>query len=424
MILPNYLPLMFLLGFYGLSRCNLAQGVALWCALLPTYLLRFAVGGIPTTALEMALYVLVLQTIFTFGLREMGRRLVVALKKHPTLWAGWILVLLGALLATTQSLDIRVSLGAFKGFFLDPCLLWLILSVGGFSAQQKKAALGALVLSGFAVAAGCLLPVAAFWTWDMRLKGFYESPNYLAMYLAPTFLLGMTLNFNEFFPARLRQKIFQRVVQCWAAGTVLWALFLTKSVGALLALIGAAVFFLLVQMREKKFLTPAAVRWMKVIVVAFLLLAVAVAYGKFDFIAHSAERSSWHSRLMIWRAAQVMLQEKMPLGIGPGTFQAEYLALQPRFEPYLEWAVPQPHNTFLAFLLQTGVVGLVGLLLILGWLFKNARGNRPLQVLLIYFLLHSLIDTLYWKNDLAMLWVIMVWMGMEKSKNPENVNVR
>lgn len=411
MILPLYFSLILLLIFFGFSHRNFAVGVAVWFALLPTYLLRFSFLGIPTTFLEMTLYILFWQMIGSVGVITGWHRLKQAVRASPILWASWGLVLLGALLATLHSADLKVSLGAIKAFLVDPLLMLMILGVYEFSARQKKAVLSAVAFSALAVALISLIPIAGFWTWDERLKGFYESPNYLAMYLAPAFLLWLAQDWRLPFFHRFK-NLSPVAVRMFALSLIFGVIIFTKSTGALLALVAAMGFYFFSCLKGEAFQSPLRKKHITLLLAGLLLVALAAISWKLDFILRSAERSSWHSRLTIWRSAAVMVQEKMPLGIGPGTFQAEYLALQPRFEPYLEWAVPQPHNTWLAFLLQTGLMGLVGFLLLLGWLIKNARGNLPLQVLLVYFFLHSLIDTLYWKNDLAMIFVLMVWMGM------------
>jgi O-antigen ligase len=82
----------------------------------------------------------------------------------------------------------------------------------------------------------------------------------------------------------------------------------------------------------------------------------------------------------------------------------------------LEWAVPQPHNIFLAFWLQAGLLGFAGFLMLLFFIFnalfrilqdkKNATLAAPLLGFFLYVVLHGLIDTTFWKNDLAFLfWV-------------------
>ena len=121
---------------------------------------------------------------------------------------------------------------------------------------------------------------------------------------------------------------------------------------------------------------------------------------------------------MIWRAAGKILEDHWILGIGPGNFQTEYLAYQKYFPPYLEWAVPHPQNVYLTFWLYGGILGMLGFLGTLYFYFaeifgkiKSASGNAPLYLvsfgIMFYFLLHGLVDTTIFKNDLA----VVFWLN-------------
>jgi len=96
------------------------------------------------------------------------------------------------------------------------------------------------------------------------------------------------------------------------------------------------------------------------------------------------------------------------IGIGPGT-------LGKYFPPYPQWGVPQPHNIFLAFLFQTGLIGFLGFIWTLILFFKTGirkLNTNPVTICLIslmsYTLIHGLADTTYWKNDLAVIFWIIV----------------
>ena len=131
-----------------------------------------------------------------------------------------------------------------------------------------------------------------------------------------------------------------------------------------------------------------------------------------------SERSSIASRIQIWRSAFAIGRENPVFGIGSGAFQEEYLVYQKNYPPYLEWAVPQPHNIYLAFWLQTGFLGLAGFLLLLVWFFRKSLNDRMLDVgfwiflVMLYTLLHGSVDTLYWKNDLSVIfWALLALTG-------------
>jgi O-antigen ligase len=117
---------------------------------------------------------------------------------------------------------------------------------------------------------------------------------------------------------------------------------------------------------------------------------------------------------MIWQSAEKVLENSWVWGIGAGNFQEKYLEYQKYFAPYLEWAVPHPHNLYLALWLYGGIFGLVGFLaLVFFWfsaLFRSQK-NPSLRFIglgiMLYVLLHGLVDTTYLKNDLAVLFWLL-----------------
>jgi O-antigen ligase len=116
---------------------------------------------------------------------------------------------------------------------------------------------------------------------------------------------------------------------------------------------------------------------------------------------------------MIWQSAGKILEDNPTWGIGPGNFQEKYLEYQKYYPPYLEWAVPHPHNLYLAFYLYSGILGLAAFLLsIFFWLKKIMAQKKEATVLvalgiIAYFLLHGMVDTTYFKNDLA----VIFWLA-------------
>ena len=102
------------------------------------------------------------------------------------------------------------------------------------------------------------------------------------------------------------------------------------------------------------------------------------------------------------------LIKKYPFkGLGPGLFQAHYQDRAPEVlgQAPMEWNMPHPHNLWLGFWFNAGLLGLAGFLYLI-WLV-----HRHFTYPLIGFwviLLHGLFDMPFWKNDLAMVfWVII-----------------
>ena len=392
---------------------DIRYGLYLVIFSMPLYLVRFSVFGIPSTLLEAMIYLLFLAWVLSEVKKENRfGRIISLLQNEQRLSYGIVLLFSGLLMSTAFSDDLRTSLGIVKGWFFDPLLVFLVFVSCIKNEKDIKKALLSWILSGFAVAiAGIGYYLAGNLTFDGRVKAFYLSPNHLAMYLVPSLLIAIWffLNKESSFSKDIEKgaKLPIRSLAPLAMITILISLYLTQSFGALLGIL-AALFCMfgkriLAEVRVKKRSGHALV------FLAILSFGIFLGYGKMVQIESSGGRSSFHSRLMIWSASWEMIKESPVIGIGPGTFQERYLSIKSRFkDPYLEWAVSQPHNIFLDFYLQTGLVGFAGFLLILSWVFGKDNRSDISKLLMIYVLIHGLIDTTYWKNDLAvMFWLIL-----------------
>ena len=315
--------------------------------------------------------------------------------------------------------DLIISAGVWKSWFIVPWLYLIVLvdsliSSNNSQSRDKKvkSILTVLTASGLTVALIALF----FWlkqdlTYDGRLKAFYLSPNHLAMYLSPILVLSFYL---YFFLKKKLLKIMLFITHC----LLFFVIYLTFSYGAWLGLISAFIFLSVSQRKKNSFYF-----------IIFMLILIILSLGsqlsdqKLNTFLDSP-RSSLTSRLIIWRSALEIIKDHPWLGIGPGLFQKYYLAYQVRFEPYLEWAVPQPHNLFLAFWLQTGLIGLIGFVWLMIIFFRQSFKKLKsldiqysilipfLMAVMIYFLVHGLIDTPYWKNDLSVVFWLVIGLAI------------
>ncbi|OGZ34048.1 MAG: hypothetical protein A2646_00095 [Candidatus Portnoybacteria bacterium RIFCSPHIGHO2_02_FULL_39_12] len=409
-------------------------GICLIILVLPLYLFKLKIWLIPLTILELLIY-----GVFVLWLIEKrGRSLFI--KWRAAFVFPIFLIFLGLTISTLFSADLLVSAGIWKGWFMAPWLFFIVFLDSVKNQKQIRDILIALTISGGGVA------VIGLWYWffddltyDGRLKAFYLSPNHLAMYLTPILILGFGL---WGFLKDSWQKLLLLVVSC----LLLVVIYLTYSHGAWLGLIVALGFFVGIRCHpersegSRRFIVFATGSFaslrMTIIIISFIALAITLLIfsqlqtEKFQNILNFS-RSSLESRLIIWRTAIEIIKttpHNFLWGVGPGLFQRYYLAYQPKFKPYLEWAASQPHNLFLAFWLQTGLIGLIGFILLLIWFFSRfkleqlhwsssefqncSNGAAPisrfLSAAMVYILIHGLVDTTYWKNDLAIIfWLII-----------------
>ncbi|MFZ2153959.1 MAG: O-antigen ligase family protein [Candidatus Moraniibacteriota bacterium] len=198
---------------------------------------------------------------------------------------------------------------------------------------------------------------------------------------------------------------------------ILVTIFFTHSYGAWFAIIFSTL--LLLFFTHKRLI-------LFFLILIFTLILAEYPSEKFQHLSNFQIKSSTTSRIVIWQSAKKIIADHWFWGIGAGNFQEKYLAYQPYFKPYPEWAVPQPHNLFLAFWLQTGLLGLGGFLyLLISWGtkiikilifskdFYQKRFSLLIFVLFFSHLIYGLIDTPYWKNDLSLIFWTIIYLGLQ-----------
>jgi putative inorganic carbon (hco3(-)) transporter len=374
---------------------------------LPTYLIKFKVDIFSFNLLEM--FILITFLWWLFYIYSVKKYIKSVLKQKLLVLLGIFLLLIGVTYTSFTSQNILKSLGILKSWFLIPILFLIILLT---TKPKIKQLLRALCWSGFIVAlVGIFYLLLGILTYDNRLGSFYLHPNHLAMYLAPCWLIA----FNLLTTPKKRNKKF-----LWSFVLLIISvtLFFTFSYGAWLGIFLSSLIILIDKKNIKKICLA--------LLIFVIILIIGFCHPKFQNILTS-ERSSLHSRLIIWRSALHILKDHWIGGIGPGTFQIHYLSYQEFYPSYLEWAVPQPHNIFLAFWLQAGLVGFIGFLVILERFFtktirtirqnkKEASFSLLLFSLMTYTLIHGLVDTLYWKNDLSIIFWLIIGLAILNSQ--------
>ncbi len=377
---------------------------------MPLYLVHVVILSVPTNLFE--LLVLISLLFFLFYKKT---SLFSYLSTIPTAaLIGTFLLILGIILSILFSDTEKLTgFGILKSWFLLP--MFFSYALYG-SLLEKKISVENIFFSMYCstllVAVMSLgYKVLGLVTYDNRLQAFYQSPNYLAMYLAIGIFLG-----GYFIQKEYPIKKYSKYFWFYLTNTLLISLtiYFTYSYAAWLA-IALSLLFLLLIIRPKKIFVISTTLLLLLALIFFLQINT----PKFQDFYHFSDRSSMSSRLMIWEVAIILIKKNPILGIGPGNFQSSYLSLQLLFPPYLEWAVPQPHNVFLAFWLESGIVGLSGFLLLLFWIFsttlkmllgdkKNTVFTAPLFGFFVYTILHGLVDTTHWKNDLSFLFWIFI----------------
>lgn len=375
---------------------NLENLICFAVFLLPAYLIKINILGLPSNVWEAFFGLIFVFWIFTRGRKIKPKKLWNEYKKY-IISAG--LIFFGFLfsLFSNYTSNLLPGLGIIKGWFLIP-IAFFLMTADIFSKDRAVNIFKAYYLSAFFVAIFSLAYlILGRVTYDGRLEAFFDSPNYLAMYLAPALLITYNL---QLITCNFRIKIFYYS----ALFLMAVSLYFTYSYAAWISLIFSvfAIFFIKYKLSFKKILLIFAI-------LIFLAFSQ-IKNDKFlDFISFDS-RSSLSSRAMIWRSAGKMIEQRWIFGIGPGNFQKTYLDYQKYYPPYLEWAAPHPHNVFLAFWLYGGLLGIFGFLGLIFYFFRDIlskENKNPARFvalgIMIYILIHGFFDTTYFKNDLAVI---------------------
>jgi O-antigen ligase len=148
---------------------------------------------------------------------------------------------------------------------------------------------------------------------------------------------------------------------------------------------------------------------------------------KFQSLLDMNNRNSITTRVQIWDTSIAMIIDNPVLGIGLADFQRVYAETIPAkyFPPY-EWLVPEPHNLYFAFWLHLGLAGIIWLIYILRYtiirLIESIKSNQWetywLSLSLLSIFLYGILDTPFWKNDLALVFLVILYGVVGKRKKP------
>jgi len=464
----NLIIAIFALLFLILALKRLDWAILLLLAALPTYLVRFQIGPLPSTLLEIMILIAFAVWFFKIGRpwedlknwkgKDFRR------PNYPFHWLI-ILILIITYLAIIPAHFKNDALGIFKAYFFEPILLFILI-INTFKDGRSYAKIfWALSISAFFIAAWAIIQKVSgqfvanpFWAnpQNFRAVSFYGYPNAVGLYLGPLVVL-----LSAFFFSLLKDRGFKLhkslgLKMPFLALSILMslaAIWFARSDGALAALAITAFILLLVYGRRTRYLAFG--------LVIFASLALAFLPGPRDYIWEKARLESLSGRIrqLQWKETYEMLSDgRLIMGAGLNQYPS---VLKPyhqdgfffnrdhldNFDQRLRvsaelrnkyWQPVEiyqyPHNIFLNFWTETGLLGalvfswliikLLILSVILAIRFKKQESAAERLVVLGLFgtllmiVLHGLVDVPYFKNDLAaFFWLIVALLGIFKLKN-------
>ncbi|MBL8031596.1 MAG: O-antigen ligase family protein [Candidatus Doudnabacteria bacterium] len=404
--------------------------------LSPTYAIRFNILGLPANALMVWLFLLwaifVVWIFYTNQINSFGNWLRSELStKHFVLSTTFLLAGITSLFVGGFS---QQKLGQFIVLFLQPMGTFI---VARYVYKRHPSRLGSpseaeatsdkhkdllrvacyllLALSGLyaIIQYFTLLGVPEAWWGNAnepkRALAFFLHPNFYALFITPllAFLLPQVVQTRD-QRQEMSSSPFSNLYSltslrlAWLLGAT--GLLLSLSRGGWLGLVAAVGAYVLLAGNRKIVRSAAAVGALVVLIV------IVVPNFRYRVLLPFQGEKSSVARFSLWKTGWHMVEDSPILGKGLLGFSNNWgkYNTDPGLEHY-----PAPHNIFLNFWVDTGLLGLIsffGLILLAlkrGW--QNRRNQLALGLTLacVALVVHGLVDIPYSKNDLALLfWVL------------------
>jgi|GEM_PF-928293 len=404
----------------------------------PAYILKFHFFGLPTNFLMLWVFLFWLVFFVYLLLRKQIFQFLTAVKnwnKPILIFAG--LFFLSGLISVFYKGVSQEKLGQFIVLFIQPISLFLI---GNFLVKKIPNTIYYILNTIYFILAlaGLFAFVQYFTLWGLpqafwgnsmepkRAISFFLHPNFYALWCAP--LLAFLL-------PNLRLKV-EDIKKNWifVGGWMIGAfgLLLSMSRAGWLG-VGVAISVYLIVAADKKIRKVAGV-----IIIILIVVIFSVPNLRWRFTLPLYGEKSAVSRLSLWRTGVSAIKESPMFGLGLTGFSQNWERLNT--DPNLD-THNYPHNIFLDLWVETGLIGLVSLTGLMGlYVYRGLRrrvipsvAEEPLNpstnnkrfltsdtfvrddtiklsvaLFLICLLSQGLIDNPYFKNDLAMVfWIIL-----------------
>jgi len=250
-----------------------------------------------------------------------------------------------------------------------------------------------------------------------RVRGFYGSPNNLALYLGRILPLALAI-------VAWGRTGWRRWAYGLAALLMAAALLLTYSRGAWVVGIPVSLLFL-AAMRGRRTLLVAICL---IVVVAVAVLAV-VGVGRLTLLLDTTEGTTFF-RLQLWRSSIAMIRDHPLFGVGLDNFLYSYRTEYVLPTAWEEFNLSHPHNLVFDFWLRLGLPGLAVILWILAAFFRHGcpsyrhlpEGSVRALILglmagMVSFVAHGMVDNAFFLVDLAFAFMLM--LALVQSVNHE-----
>lgn len=434
-----------LIFFTTIAILRLDLAVFFIILLLPSYLIRFNILGIPVTFLEIIILISFAIWFAKTTKLRIGAWFKKRQERQPYPFAREIIfILISAFTACIVSGFSLASLGILKAYFFEPIMLYiLILNTSPHTSGRKKIIL-ALTLSALATSLFAIYQQITgafifneFWLNPeaRRVVSWFGYPNAVGLYLAPIVMI-LSGQLASSFKTKDKICVTQKILIILTIILSLLAIYFAKSEGALIALIASSMIFVFFSSRLGKIITAVGALT-GILLILFTPSLKTIALDKLTLQDLSGE-----IRKQQWRETMMTLKgDNFIFGNGLSNYQTSVLPFHQEgiffnrdkmdnFHSILYgsaelrakyWQPVEiymyPHNIVLNFWSELGLLGLFTfLILIVKFLFKSLiiffkKKNflaLGLFTSMLVIVIHGLVDVPYFKNDLSALFFIIL----------------
>lgn len=374
---------------------------------LPTYLIRFNFGPLPSTLLEVSFFALFLGWIFTIK-KEDFHLLKQNILEHKAFFGCVLGILLFSFVGACISMvgaefpvqKLIYGVGEWRALFLEPIILFFILLTRKEKIEENKMILSLL---GAAVCVSIIAIIQKFTgslfppsLWDDYLFGrvtsIYTTANAIGLFTAPILFLSLSV---------ARGK---KVLVFLALIVLALANYFSMSQGAWIAIGAGALAYLFVYGYKKIALGIAVLGIVGCLVVPSMRTAVLF------------EDRAGQNRIIIWKhTIEYFVSSPKNFVFGAGIRNFFDAIQKPFYNPHVLEPLKYPHNILLNFWSEIGLCGMLSFVGIIVCLYYFAfhitdRQKRAACIAaLTALIVHGLVDVPYFKNDLAMLFWILAF---------------
>ncbi len=387
-------------GILSYTKPNLAAGLVL--AFSPSYLIRYEYQGIPTTFLELLLLVFLFITFVKFlGIKSFRTEALERIKNLKKLNYLAIAFVAAGIISTLVSPDKHAAVGILKAFIIEPVLFFYACTFAFRKLSDLKVPLNLLFISACLLSLFSISQYFTFWNLPLqfwgtgmeveRVTSVFPHPNAFALYLAPLISLYTALLISA-------EKSLNRKNLILGLTVMFIALLLTFSRGAWLAVAFTTFVLLIQRFSWRKVVIPG-------VIAGIVLLLLPPIRDRLQLLANDSS-STAHTQLL---EAGLNKIESNPI-LGNGLFGFRTTLAEQNFQGEI---LNYPHNIILNFWLEMGLLGLLsffGIIIVSLMTYKKGANMYRFgaSAYVLTMLVHGLVDSPYFKNDLSVLFWFVV----------------